>query len=182
MAAETRRIRNRPKKLIIILSVIFILTANDGRVNANEKKVNDDKPGAIVSRANPEPRILRDLEYVPGGHQRNKLDLYLPKQAAEQGQTYDKLPLIIWVHGGAWLAGSKDNCPALRFLRKGYAVASINYRLSQHAIFPAQIEDCKAAIRWLRANSNKYGLDADRTGVWGASAIWAGNIACWLNR
>ena len=53
---------------------------------------------------------------------------------------------------------------------KGYAVASINYRLSQHAVFPAQIEDCKAAIRWLRANAAKYHLDPDHIGVWGASA------------
>ena len=56
------------------------------------------------------------------------------------------------------------------FATKGYAVASINYRLSQHAVFPAQIEDCKAAIRWLRANAAKYGLDPDHIGVWGASA------------
>ena len=53
---------------------------------------------------------------------------------------------------------------------KGYAVASINYRLSQHAVFPAQIADCKAAIRWLRANAAKYHLDSDHIGVWGASA------------
>src|SRR5262249_37667916 len=51
-----------------------------------------------------------------------------------------------------------------------YAAASIGYRLSQHAKFPAQIEDCKAALRWLRANAKKYGLDPDRVGVWGASA------------
>jgi acetyl esterase/lipase len=56
------------------------------------------------------------------------------------------------------------------FAAKGYAVASINYRLSQHAVFPAQIEDCKAAIRWLRANSAKYHLDPDHVGVWGGSA------------
>ena len=55
-----------------------------------------------------------------------------------------------------------------RFVAKGYAVASINYRFSQHAIFPAQIEDCKAAIRWLRANAKKYNLDASHIGVWGA--------------
>ncbi len=54
--------------------------------------------------------------------------------------------------------GSKDRCPAVPFAAKGYAVASINYRLSQHAVFPAQIEDCKAAIRWLRANAAKYHL------------------------
>ena len=122
------------------------------------------------TRRMPDVRILRDLEYVPGGHERNKLDLYLPKQLAPQARTSGPLPLIVWVHGGAWLGGSKKNCPATRFVRRGYAVASINYRLSQHAIFPAQIVDCKAAIRWLRANSNRYGLDAKRIGVWGSSA------------
>jgi len=111
-------------------------------------------------------RILRDLAYVPNGHERQKLDLYLPAQKEGNGP----LPIIVWVHGGAWLAGSKENCPSVRFLRQGYATASINYRLSQHAIFPAQIEDCKAAIRFLRANAEKYNIDPNRIGVWGASA------------
>jgi acetyl esterase/lipase/ubiquinone biosynthesis protein UbiJ len=109
-------------------------------------------------------KVLRDLAYVEGGHERNRLDLYLPERAA------GRLPLVVWIHGGAWQAGSKNNCPAVPLVAKGYAVASINYRLSQHAIFPAQIEDCKAAIRWLRANAAKYQLDPDRIGVWGASA------------
>ena len=71
--------------------------------------------------------------------------------------------------------GSKDGCPAVPLTTKGYAVASINYRLSQHAVFPAQIEDCKAAIRWLRANAAKYHLDADHIGVWGRrpAATWS---------
>ncbi|WP_395737803.1 prolyl oligopeptidase family serine peptidase [Prosthecobacter sp.] len=109
---------------------------------------------------------LRDLAYVEGGHERHKLDLYLPEKAA------GPLPLIIWVHGGGWQNGSKDGCPPLRggYVEKGYAVASINYRLSGHAVFPAQIEDCKAAVRWLRANAGKYSLDPKRFGVWGASA------------
>jgi acetyl esterase/lipase len=110
--------------------------------------------------------ILGDIAYVPNGHARQKLDLYLPKPKKDTGP----LPLIVWVHGGAWLAGSKENCPAVRFLRQGYAVASINYRLSQHAIFPAQIEDCKTAIRFLRANAEQYNIDPNRIGVWGASA------------
>jgi acetyl esterase/lipase len=107
--------------------------------------------------------VLKDLAYVTNGHERQKLDLYVP-------QSDKPLPLIVWVHGGAWKQGSKDRTPALPLLRDGYAVASINYRLSQHATFPAQIEDCKAAIRWLRANSKKYNLNPDRVGVWGASA------------
>jgi len=110
--------------------------------------------------------VLRDVQYVPGGQEQKKLDLYLPKEADPSG----KRPLLVWIHGGAWQSGSKDRPPALRFVDQGYAVASINYRLSQHAIFPAQIEDCKAAIRWLRANAGRYGYDPNRIGVWGASA------------
>jgi len=111
-------------------------------------------------------RILRDLAYIPDGHERQKLDLYLPTQSEGDGP----MPLIVWVHGGAWRAGSKQNCRSIRFLKQSYAAASINYRLSQHAIFPAQIEDCKAAIRFLRANAGKYNIDPDRIGVWGSSA------------
>jgi acetyl esterase/lipase len=110
--------------------------------------------------------VIRDIEYVPGGHERQKLDLYLPQGADPNGPR----PLIVWVHGGAWLAGDKGRPPALPFVNEGYAVASIGYRLSQHAIFPAQIEDCKAAIRWLRVNAGKYGYDPNRIGAWGASA------------
>jgi acetyl esterase/lipase len=108
----------------------------------------------------------RDLVYVEGGHERHKLDLYLPEKAE------GPLPLLIWVHGGGWQNGSKDGCPPLRagYIERGYAVASINYRLSGHAVFPAQIEDCKAAIRWLRAHAKEYNLDAKRFGVWGSSA------------
>ncbi len=99
-----------------------------------------------------------------GEHERQKLDLFIPKSETP-------LPLIIWIHGGAWQNGSKDgNNPAMSFLAKGYAVASINYRLSQHAIYPAQIQDCKAAVRYLRANAKKFNLKPDAFGVWGASA------------
>ncbi len=124
---------------------------------------------SILGAGQPDPSqmtVRRDIAYVPGGHERQKLDLYLPQQADPSG----KRPLLVWVHGGAWLGGNKNNPPALRFVEKGYAVASINYRLSQHALFPAQIEDCKAAIRWLRANAGTYGYDPNRIGVWGASA------------
>lgn len=111
-------------------------------------------------------RAVRDLAYASGGHERHRLDLFLPAPSAAPA------PLIIWVHGGGWQSGSKENCPPLRtgFLQKGYAVASLNYRLSQHAVFPAQIEDCKAAVRWLRAHAATYGLDPDRFGAWGSSA------------
>jgi acetyl esterase/lipase len=78
----------------------------------------------------------------------------------------------VFVHGGAWFLGSKDSVKgeALFLLEHGYAVAAINYRLSQHALFPAQIEDCKAAVRWLRANAKEYQLDPNRIAAMGSSA------------
>jgi len=121
-------------------------------------------PGAQGPRLPEGVTVERDIEYVPSGGKSRSLDLYVPEK------TEGKLPLIVWIHGGAWLGGDKQGCPAVRFLSKGYVVASINYRLSQEAIFPAQIEDCKAAIRWLRANADKYHIDPDRIGVWGSSA------------
>ncbi len=110
-------------------------------------------------------KVHSDLAYIPGGLARQRLDLYVPAIADTS------LPVIVWVHGGAWMGGSKDDAVmAIPLVGRGYAVASINYRLSQHAVFPAQIEDCKAAIRWLRANAKAYNLDPERIGVWGASA------------
>ena len=111
-------------------------------------------------------RTYLNVEYAPNGHERQKMDIYLP----EPGKNARPVPIVVWIHGGAWLAGNKKNCPSRVFLKYGFAVASINYRLSQHAIFPAQIEDCKAAIRYLRANAKKYNIDPDRIGVWGSSA------------
>ncbi len=109
-------------------------------------------------------QVLRNLAYVANGHERNRLDIYLPEKPT------GRLPLVVWIHGGGWEAGSKEDCPAVPLVAKGYAVASINYRFSQHALFPAQIEDCKAAIRWLRANAAQYHIDPDHIGVWGESA------------
>lgn len=119
---------------------------------------------SVVGVAAPEDvRVLRDVAYVEGGHERQKLDLYLP---AVEGPA----PLLVWVHGGGWAEGSKDGCPAVAMTAKGWVVASINYRLSQHAVFPAQIEDCKAALRFLRANAANYRIDKERVAAWGASA------------
>ncbi len=120
------------------------------------------QPGRSTTPAG--TKVERNLEYVKDGHERNKLDLYLPEKADAP------LPLVVWIHGGAWRAGSKDRCPVTWLVGKGYAVASINYRFLEHGAFPAQIEDCKAALRWLRANAKKYNLDPDHVGVMGASA------------
>lgn len=90
------------------------------------------------------------------------LDLYMP---AGKKEPY----LIVWIHGGAWRSGSKESPPA-GMLPYGYALASINYRLSEEAIFPAPIHDIKAAVRYLRANAKKYGYRPDKIILWGSSA------------
>jgi len=92
-----------------------------------------------------------------------KLDLYIP-QKKQAG------PLILWVHGGAWRSGSRDEMPLVAALEAGYPAASIDYRLSTDARFPAQIHDIKAAIRFLRANSGQFHLNADTIVVAGSSA------------
>jgi acetyl esterase/lipase len=107
-----------------------------------------------------------DIPYVEKGTSAQKLDLFVPA-----GSTPDKpLPLVVWIHGGGWRGGDKARCLAMPLLEKGYAVASINYRLSGEATFPAQIHDCKAAIRWLRANAKEHNIDPEHIGVWGGSA------------
>lgn len=107
---------------------------------------------------------LRDLEYARVEGKPLLLDLYLPESSS------GPMPLIIWIHGGGWSAGDKEQCPARKMTQQGYAVASVNYRLTGEAPFPAQIIDCKAAVRWLRANAEKYSLDPNHFGAWGSSA------------
>lgn len=105
-----------------------------------------------------------DLPYVKDGDASQTLDVYYPID------TRSPRPLLVWIHGGAWKAGSKDNVPWIHQLQRGYVVASIEYRFSQKAIFPAQIHDCLAAIRYLRKNASQFGIDPKKIGVGGSSA------------
>ena len=114
---------------------------------------------AMDGPAAAEPRVLRDLEFaVVDGHSL-KLDLYLP------GEEFKHPPLFVWIHGGGWHKGDKKDCKLSWLTGHGYAVASINYRLTDQAIFPAQIHDCKGALRWLRAHAEKYGYSVSKVGV-----------------
>ncbi len=111
--------------------------------------------------------VLKDIEYGQVGGVSLRLNLVRPKDPAQQ-----PLPVIVWIHGGGWVGGSKDDATGLLcgFAQRGYACASVEYRFADVAVFPAQIQDCKAAIRFLRANAQEYGLDAQRIGAWGDSA------------
>lgn len=129
-------------------------------------------------------RAEPDLPYADTAHPRQRLDLYLP----ESPQT-TPLPLVVFFHGGAFLWGNRkpesspgDPCGLdllLAMVADGdYAAASVGYRLSPDALWPAQIHDAKAAIRWLRANAADHGLDPGRIGVLGTSA--GGHLAAML--
>lgn len=109
------------------------------------------------------PWIVKNVAYAKVQGKALLLDLHFPQKVAHS-------PLIVWVHGGAWRSGSKDDMPLDRLVKAGYTVASVNYRLSTEAKFPAQVHDIKAAIRFLRSIAPRYGYRADRIAIAGSSA------------
>ncbi len=110
-------------------------------------------------------RVERDIVYSRLGERELKLDVYRP------GKAEGPLPVVMWIHGGGWKGGSKGSGGRARgMVARGYAIVDVEYRLSGEALFPAQIVDCKTAVRWVRANAEKYGFDPDRIGAWGTSA------------
>jgi acetyl esterase/lipase len=116
--------------------------------------------------------MQKNIEYARVSTGPLLLDIYTPKNFT------NKVPVIVWLFGGGWESGSKDSCPIAYMATQNVAIVSINYRLSGVAPFPAQIFDCKGAVRWLRANADKYHLDADRIGIFGASS--GGHLAALL--
>ncbi len=106
----------------------------------------------------------KDIVYAKAGDTELHLNLFLP----EKSDT--KPPLVIFIHGGGWMNGTYSKCQVDWLAESGYAVASIQYRLSDKAKWPAQVHDCKAALRWLRAHQDDYGYDASRIAVSGSSA------------
>lgn len=121
-------------------------------------------PGSVLGQqVKAAKKTHRNLEFAEVDGESLLLDLMLPRRAVNP-------PLLVWIHGGGWRSGSKAGVPIAGLVKRGYAVASISYRLTDVAVFPAQIYDCKAAIRWLRAHSERYGYDASRIAVAGSSA------------
>lgn len=119
----------------------------------------------------------RDIPYAGTNNPRHKLDLYLPKTRSSD----QPLPVVVFIHGGAWQGGDKrDGAGTLSPLVASgdFIGVSVGYRLSGEAIWPAQIHDCKAAIRWIKGNAKKYNLDPERIGVTGPSA--GGHLAAML--
>jgi acetyl esterase/lipase len=114
-------------------------------------------------RADEGSRIVRDIEFAQVGQTKLLLDLYLPAAV-------DRPMLVVWVHGGAWRSGSRADMPLAPLVEHGYAVASVDYRLTPVAPFSAQVHDIKAAIRFLRSGQTELGVDASRIAIAGSSA------------
>lgn len=132
-----------------------------------ERRMNQWNGGDKIT----EYKVHRDVTYATVDGQELKLDLYVPSRIT-------KPKLVVWMHGGGWRGGSKAKPPIRRLVDEGYALASISYRLSDTAIFPAAVHDCKGAVRWLRAHASEYDMDATSIAVAGGSA--GGSLALLL--
>jgi acetyl esterase/lipase len=116
-------------------------------------------PADAVAQA---PRVRHDLVYATAGGKNLALDLYMPANVASP-------PLVVWVHGGRWMNGTKADVP-MAFVEHGIATASVDFRQSTEARFPAMVHDIKAAIRFLRAKASEHGYRSDRIAIAGASS------------
>ena len=135
-----------PRSLTVVVAWLLLGPVPHGDA-APPKRVREH-PDLVYARVDGEPLAL---------------DLYVPESEAPP-------PLVVWIHGGGWRGGSRKKPPLQPLLHEGFALASVSYRLTDKAIFPAQIHDCKAAVRWLRRHAQEYGYRAERVGVAGSSA------------
>lgn len=118
----------------------------------------------LASAAYAAPVVDADVPYATVAGKTLALDLYRPAAGASGG------PLLVWVHGGGWEAGSKAGMPLTALVERGYSIASVDFRPASEAPFPGQVHEIKAAIRFLRANAARFGYDAQRIGILGASS------------
>lgn len=109
--------------------------------------------------------VVPKIEIGQGGGKTILAALFRPKAPADRPR-----PAVVFIHGGGWNSGGQYNTFGAWLAERGYVVASIGYRLTTEAAWPAQIEDCKLGVRWLRANAAQYGVDPERIGVFGTSA------------
>ena len=161
------------KRLLLLLALIV---AAGGLASAQQ----GDQKGSLVPGGGPGGQNAADTSWIRTKYldvayaarsSAEKLDLYLPNEGK------GPFPLIIEIHGGGFFIGEKSGQigPMLEGLTRGYALASLGYRLSGEAMFPAAVNDVKAAIKFLRANAARYNLDPARFATWGGSA--GGNLS-----
>jgi len=163
---RTQKLQIVSRRLVLALLVLVIAVAILGT------RVAESAEGRRRRMEFPDVNIVRDVVYKRVNGRDIRLDIYSPKSITHP------LPVLLWIFGNRWSRGSKNHPPPLNLMSQGYIVVSIDYRLSGEAPFPAAIEDCKAAVRWIRANAADYHFDSDHIGAWGHSA--GGHLAALL--
>lgn len=159
------------------LNVTQTQNTNEVQENVTVTQLSERNGGNLVKQEKVDTSYITnkylDVAYADISESQ-KMDIYLPENINE----VDPVPVIVYVHGGGFKMGDKSSGilkSVLEGLNRGYAVVSVNYRLSSEAVFPAAVEDVKAAIRYLRANASEYNLDVENFAIWGESA--GGNLA-----
>jgi len=161
---------------------VFLITSSFSQINHSDPKPPRGYPNFTFIKwaaqlgwldfVNLEPeipdsiRVARDIIYKETKQRELKLDIYKNKSAMELA------PVIIFIHGGSWTSGDKKDylIYCLAYAQKGYATASLSYRFSQEAIFPAAVEDIICGIRWIKEHGREYGIDSSRVALVGGSA------------
>jgi acetyl esterase/lipase len=163
---RTHRIHILCRRLVLASLILVIAVAILGTGMA------DSARGRRQRMEFPDVDVVRDVVYKHVNGHDLRLDIYSPKSITHP------LPVLLWIFGNRWSRGSKEHPPPLDLMSRGYIIVSVEYRLSGEAPFPAAIEDCKAAVRWIRANAATYHFDPDHLGAWGHSA--GGHLAALL--
>lgn len=149
-------------RLILTLALL-----SAGPLSAQD--LNPQKQKALQIAGQNEVELRLDQPYAGNANPKQQVDVYLPKKR----RTGQPLPVVALIHGGGWVNGDRIGyaAQAIQLARTGdYAAITVGYRLTKEASWPAQVHDCKAAIRWIRAHARELNLDADKIAVWGSSA------------
>lgn len=149
-------------RLILTLALL-----SAGPLSAQDLSPQKQKALQIAGQNEVELRL--DQPYAGNANPKQQVDVYLPKKR----RTGQPLPVVALIHGGGWVNGDRIGyaAQAIQLARTGdYAAVTVGYRLTKEASWPAQVHDCKAAIRWIRAHARELNLDADKIAVWGSSA------------
>lgn len=164
-----------PLAIALLLAIPTALLAQESTSESPRKKPWAPPAGVAVQTDLPYSETTAE----DGSPVTLHLDLYTPEDRPTDPEgKASALPCVIWVHGGGWKNGSKDRPKAAWLATEGFVVASVEYRLTDVAGWPAQIDDPTAAILWLRENATDLGIDPENIGVWGSSA--GGHLAALL--
>jgi acetyl esterase/lipase len=150
--------------LCVSCAIFSVATSRAAESEPSKKPAPKAAPKPAKVEKNKGVTIYRDIEYAKIGEISLKLDIHMPTKVKQ------KPHLVVFFHGGSWRTGSKKSCHVAWLTRHGYAVASVDYRLTKVAKFPALVHDCKGSIRFLRAHADHFGYESERMGVSGASA------------